>query len=347
MRQYRLIYLLAGWLCWVLIACSASSVSPAPTPTHAQTIPTSALPTVAQPSSPASIATETAPTQPAIARPATTGFSIRLFGSSTNDQDRIKIPLGTIDSAGRLTSSRPVNAGGDMTIEFWMKANAADNTAPDCDGWYYGNIVIDRDIFGEGDYGDYGIAICDGKLVVGVSVGSDDRLLKGTMTVTDGAWHHIAVTRASSGQVRLFVDGQLDGAMNGPDGRIDYRLNRTTSYPNSDPYLVLGAEKHDYPGSRYFNGWLDDVRLSRIARYSAPFTRPDTPHQADADTLALYRFDEGSGTTIGDSATGGQSPGELKPRPGGADQHWSNDTPFTTGGSPLVPRAYLPLIMRS
>ncbi|MEF3273815.1 MAG: LamG domain-containing protein [Chloroflexus sp.] len=350
--QPRLTHLLASWFCCTLIACSANNATTGPTPTYAQPAPapTQALLTLSL--TPESIPTTVAPTAPPapltpIPQSATTGFSIRFFGSSTNDLDRIKIPLGVIDSAGRLTSSYPVNVGNDLTIEFWMKANATDNTAPDCDGWYYGNIIIDRDVFGDGDYGDYGIAICNGKLVVGVSVGNDDRLLKGNITVTDGNWHHVAVTRANDGRLRLFVDGQPDGAIAGPVGRIDYRLNRNTTYPNSDPYLVLGAEKHDYPGSRYYNGWLDDLRLSRIVRYTAAFTPPTAPHALDSDTLALYRFDEGSGTTINDSANGGQSSGELKPRPGGATQHWSDDVPFRINGGPLIPQAYLPVIIRS
>ncbi|MBO9317332.1 MAG: LamG domain-containing protein, partial [Chloroflexus sp.] len=128
---------------------------------------------------------------------------------------------------------------------------------------------------------------------------------------------------------------------NGAVGRIDYREHRTTSYPNSDPYLVLGAEKHDYPGSRYYSGLLDDLRFSRVVRYTTPFARPTAPHTIDADTVALYRFDEGSGVRIGDSAPGGVNTGELKPRPGGAAQHWSTDTPFsnTAPTSTIAPTA--------
>jgi hypothetical protein len=274
------------------------------------------------------------------------GFSIRFFGSGTQDGDRVKIPLGDLDANGILLSSRPVNIDGAFTLEFWMKANAAENTASDCTGWYFGNIVIDRDVFGDGDYGDYGIALCAGKLVVGVSVGSDDRMLKGTTVVTDGQWRHVAVTRSSTGQVRLFVDGQPDGVMNGPSGRIDYRLARPTAYPTSDPYLVLGAEKHDYPGSRHYHGLLDDLRLSNVVRYTSTFAPPTAPHPLDANTVALYRFDEGAGTTIGDSAEG-RSPGVLRPRAGGPAQHWSTEMPFRGRSPVLLPRVYIPLALRS
>ena len=268
--------------------------------------------------------------QPAHVTQSQNGYSVRFYGSDTNDGDRVKIPLGLIDSNGRMTTSYPINLVNVFTIEFWMKATASNNNAPACsNGWYTGNIILDRDVFGAGDYGDYGVAICDQRIVVGVSVSSDDRLLIGSTVVTDGLWHHIAITRAESGQIRLFIDGQLDGEVNGAVGRIDYREHRTTSYPNSDPYLVLGAEKHDYPGSRYYSGLLDDLRFSRVVRYTTTFARPTAPHTIDADTVALYRFDEGSGVRIGDSAPGGVNTGELKPRSGGAAQHWSTDTPFS------------------
>jgi len=267
--------------------------------------------------------------------PASQGNSLRFFGTGSSDLDRVKIPLGPI-SNGQITASRPVNVGGDFTIEFWMRAAAADNPAPACPGgWYVGNIVIDRDVFEAGDYGDYGIAICDGRIVFGVARGSDDRLLVGNTVVTTNTWRHIAVTRSNNGPMRIFVDGALDASRDdGPVGRIDYRLNRGTNWPNSDPYLVLAAEKHDYPGSRYYAGLLDDLRISNSVRYSGPFTRPNAPHPADASTVALYRFDEGAGTTIGDSsgAAGGPSNGALNPRAGGPAQHWSSDTPFS--GSP-------------
>ena len=108
--------------------------------------------------------------------------------------------------------------------------------------------------------------------------------------------------QASSGRLQLYVDGQLDAqaASSGATGEISYRVGRSTQYPNSDPFLVLAAEKHD-AGSGFpsFNGSLDELRLSTTIRYNGNFTRPAGPFTADADTAALYHFDEGSGTTLG------------------------------------------------
>ncbi len=271
------------------------------------------------------------------------GSSLRFYGTVGGGADRVKLPLGSL-ADGRLSSSLPLNVGQDFTLEFWMRAEPGANQAPACGsgpvGWYYGNVVIDRDIFGEGDYGDYGLALRDGRLVVGVNAGNSGAELHlcGQRELRDGAWHHIAVTRAASdGRVQLFVDGNLDVSAVGPSGRIDYREGRLTpvEYPN-DPYLVLAAEKHDYPGSLYYNGWLDDLRLSNTVRYSDNFARPTAPHPTDAATVALYRFDEGSGTAITDSsgAAGGPSAGTLSPLADDAARHWSRETPFEAAPPP-------------
>lgn len=267
------------------------------------------------------------------------GTSLRFYGAGEAELDRVQIPLGPL-SGGQISASHPVNVGGDFTVEFWMRAAAAENTAPTCgNGWYYGNIIIDRDVDGAGDYGDYGVALCDGRIAFGVSAGDDDRQLIGDVGVADDQWHHIAVTRRDGGELAIYVDGQPAGATAGPAGRVDYRAARETSQPNSDPYLVLGAEKHLYPGSYHYAGFLDDLRISNLARYSGAFSRPAAPHPADEFTVALYRFDEGAGTTAADSsgAAGGPSDGALIVAGAPASPAWSSDTPFSSGAPTPAP----------
>lgn len=256
-------------------------------------------------------------------------YSLRFYGHGPNDIDRVKIPIDA--------PHRPADVSHNFTIEFWMLAQPGDNTATVCaaDQWYYGNIIIDRDVFGGGDYGDYGIALGNRRIMVGVEVGNNGTTgICGSTIVDDGVWHHIAVTRnASNGVVRLFVDGVIDATSSASSntGNISYRDGRPTSYPNSDPYLVLGAEKHDYPGSLYYRGWLDELRISNTIRYSANFMPPSSPFTTDANTVALYHFNEGSGTIVNDvsMAAGGPSNGTLMiggTPPGPA---WSSMSPFS------------------
>ena len=98
-------------------------------------------------------------------------------------------------------------------------------------------------------------------------------------------------------------------------------------YPNSDPYLVLGAEKHDagieYPS---FNGYLDDLRISRGIRYSANFTASQEPLLADSSTIALYNFNSGQGSELFDVV--GLSNGIIKTGGSPAGPLWSGDNPY-------------------
>ncbi|MCX7928057.1 MAG: Ig-like domain-containing protein, partial [Patescibacteria group bacterium] len=231
------------------------------------------------------------------------GYAIKFNGNGTNDIDRIKIPIDNPET--------PVDVGqGDFTIEWWMKANDTDNLAGNCitgnDGWINGNIIIDRDVYGNGDYGDFGVSVFNNGLAFGVNNGTSGSGICGNTKVDDGNWHHIAVTRnASTGQIRIFVDGVLDAQGTGPTGNISYRNGRTTNYPN-DRFLVLGAEKHD-AGPQYpsYNGEIDELRISNNIRYVSNFQRPISPFASDSNTLALYNFNEGSGTTVYDSNQNG------------------------------------------
>lgn len=255
-------------------------------------------------------------------------YSLRFYGNGVNDIDRVKIKLDA--------PARPVDVGGSFTFEFWMKANANENTAQvTCDvndGWITGNIIFDRDVYGAGDYGDYGIAMHAGRIAFGVSKGNEGNTLCGATNVADGAWHHIAVTRKQkNGALKIFIDGVLDAQGTSVTGNISYRDGRATSYPNSDPFLVIGAEKHD-AGSAYpsYSGWIDEVRISKNIRYKNNFTPPSQPFVTDAKTVGLYHFDAGSGNKIKDAsgAAGGPSNGKRKFGGSPAGPVWSSDTPF-------------------
>ncbi|MCX7846847.1 MAG: LamG domain-containing protein [bacterium] len=260
-------------------------------------------------------------------------FSLSFSGTGTGDIDRVKIPL---DGAGNL-----LNIGnGNFTIEFWMKAFLSSNTgtvSPGAnDNWITGNIIFDRDVYGNGDYGDFGISLGSGRIAFGVNNASSSRTILGTSQVANGQWHHIAVTRAFNGAMAIFVNGTQDAFYaSGPAGNISYRTGRSTSWPN-DPYLVIGAEKHDYDPSTYpsFSGWLDEVRISTNIRYTSTFQRPTEFFLHDQYTVGLFSFNEGSGTVVTNWAQvpnpthGQRMVGGYPPRPA-----YSTDVP------PLVPES--------
>jgi concanavalin A-like lectin/glucanase superfamily protein len=248
------------------------------------------------------------------------GYALRFHGNGANDIDRVKIQ---IDDPATTAPGPPADVGAtDFTLELWLKATPAENTASAVacganDDWIYANIVIDRDRYNQGR--SFGLSIAGGVLVFGVAgEGTGSRTICGVTNVLDGEWHHVAVQRRrSDGWLWLYVDGRLDAQANGPDGDVSYPDD---GVPGDfcggpcvdDPYLVFGAEKHD-AGSQFpsFAGWLDEVRLSNVLRYAVDFTRPSAPFVADLNTVALYHFDEGDGNVITDTsgAPGGPSHG--------------------------------------
>jgi hypothetical protein len=264
------------------------------------------------------------PTQPPPPGPGSD--SLRFYGTGNGQIDRVKIPLngGTKANIGAT----------DFTIELWIKGSTADNGASGCGtgeaAWINGNIFLDRDVFGGGDFGDFGLSLYSGRVAFGATGGNDGDTICGSTNVLNGAWHHVAVTRQmSSGRLQLYVDGKLDAQVtsSGASGDISYRVGRGTAYPNSDPFLVLAAEKHD-AGSQFpsFDGYIDELRLSTVIRYAGNFTRPAGPFGVDPNTAALYHFDEGAGATLGDAI--GTSPGQIKVGGPSGGPKWTGDSPF-------------------
>ena len=276
--------------------------------------------------------------------------SIRFFGNGANDIDRVKI---RIDDPANNNPGPPADIGaGNFTIEFWIKGAAADNTntvrcGSGVYGWIDGNIVLDRDRFNLPRA--FGLSLGGGRVAFGANVDNVNIATHcGNRNVLDGAWHHVAVTRSSGGEIRLFVDGVADGSIGGVAGDLSYPDNGqpdpgnncgTGPCINTDPFIVLGAEKHDArPGQLAFDGLIDELRLSTNLRYTGNFTVPTTPFTADASTAALYHFDEATsgncaeGTVIGDAAAGGASPGVCRFGGSPAGPVWSADSPFAPVG---------------
>ncbi len=283
---------------------------------------------------------------------ATAGGSVRFFGngSAAPGKDRIKV---RVDDPSDSLPGPPADVGAtDFTIEFWIKGSASENTsAPQACGanvnWIYGNIVFDRDRYNQDRK--FGISIAGGMPVFGVSGdGTGERTICATSSVLDGNWHHLAVARRrSDGWLWLFVDGVLEAQADGPDGDVSYPDDGTPGgycggpCTDSDPFIVLGAEKHDAgPAYPSFSGFLDELRISTTLRYTSAFAPPSQPFTPDTATAALYHFDEGSGTVAYDTsgAPGGPSDGTLEVGGSPAGPVWTTQTPFQGDGcSPRPP----------
>lgn len=262
--------------------------------------------------------------------------SIEFFGRGHTYGDRVRWRL---DDPQTSSPGPALDVGdGDFTFEWWVHADAGTNTnAIACGpgiGWTQSNIILDRDRHSQSPA--FGAGIQRSAIAWAVLAGGESYTLCGDVPIVDGQWHHVAIDRRrSDGRMRIWVDGTLDASVDGPDGDLSYPDDGvpTSACPlglcdYSDPFLVLGAEKHDTASARSFNGWMDELRISTTVRYTAAFTTETMPYAADADTAALYHFDEGDGNTLNDAQ--GMSPGMIKvgDTPTGTVPVWASATPF-------------------
>lgn len=94
-----------------------------------------------------------------------------------------------------------------------------------------------------------------------------------------GYWRHLALVR-NGDQFLAYYDGQQ---LNGPDEfYLTGDINR----------IIVG---YAYDGETYggFNGYIDELRISTVARYTdtTSITVPTSAFSLDADTLFLRHFD--------------------------------------------------------
>jgi hypothetical protein len=94
-------------------------------------------------------------------------------------------------------------------------------------------------------------------------------------------WTHVAVTRASN-QFYFHVDGQKDNS-------LSYSNSNTLTPAASGPKIGRLVDN----GSAFFSGYMEELRISQVARYgNSNFTVPTTPFaDADADTVLLLHGD--------------------------------------------------------
>ena len=139
----------------------------------------------------------------------------------------------------------PVPVRQDFSIAFWIRTRQA----PVGDTqWFQGPGLVDAEVPGVVD--DFGTALVRGRFAFGV--GNPDVTLLSKVAINDGRWRHAAATRDSrTGEMKIYLDGELDGAMTGPQGPR-----------NAPTRMTIGCLQ---TGTLAFVGELEDIRLySRV-----------------------------------------------------------------------------------
>jgi len=149
-----------------------------------------------------------------------------------------------VDDHVRIEDSFSLDIQDEVTVECWVKVIATTGT------WM--RVVWKQDAYGitinpDGTFSGSFLISADGSWP-----GSYYNSPNSSTDVTDGAWHHLAVT--FDGQtMKTYVDGNLEGADSSNSGRII----------NSANPLIFGDQW--FTPSLPFKGYIDEVRISNVA----------------------------------------------------------------------------------
>ena len=144
-----------------------------------------------------------------------------------------------------------VLGSGDFTVEMWLYKNA--NVAYMCAAG-----TMDA----SAPYNTKWQLFADSPAGTKIQWWSDVSVVISTSTLSTGVWYHVAVTRAS-GTTRIFINGTLEAS-----------ASDTRNYSAANQLWV--GQVPENVSARAWNGYIDDLRISKVARYTATFTPPTT-----------------------------------------------------------------------
>ena len=210
--------------------------------------------------------------------------TITANGDVVNVAPKIGTGMGAFDGSGDYltvpaSSDFDFSTTGQFTIEFWCNIDVVTG---------HQALIHSPNYYVAGNNGNWAIDMYQGDVRMNLyngtgSVGSVD--CSGAH-ISAGQWHHVAVDRDSGGTTRIFVDGTL-------------RSPASTSFNGQDiedgKNGVEVGGNISYAGPGDLNGYMDDLRISRTARYTANFTAPTTALKDDIDTVLLMHMDGGGG----------------------------------------------------
>jgi hypothetical protein len=170
-----------------------------------------------------------------------------------------------------------------LTVEAWVFPS----------GWSFPDRValVDHLYAIEGEAG-YQLAVLPANRVeFRVVTGTEWKVTSQAAALPVGKWTHVAaVYDVAALQMTMFIDGRESDAI---------KIARDM-VPVTGVWLSIGAGLG--PGEPSFDGFLDEVRISRGARYTGPFQRA-TRFDPDPYTAALYHFDDVGQPTARDAST--------------------------------------------
>jgi len=187
------------------------------------------------------------------------------FGGSSALFDGTRDSIFVASNVG--PSGVPIALGtGQFTIECWVRFNTLAGT-----NQFSGGIIHSLNY--------WTLYVYNNKFYFGRPGVAND-LIQSTSIVTN-TWYHVAVTRNSSNTINLWVDG----------------VSRASA-SNFTSNFLADLQFIGFTHSVYtvMNGYIDELRISKTARYTAGFTPSASAFTSDANTLLLCHFDGSNGS---------------------------------------------------
>lgn len=215
-----------------------------------------------------------------------------------------------------------------FTIEQWFRATSSNNNTGS--SFDTANIFWDRDFTGGAVGGEYIFSIINNVLLVSVApvgnLGSYDEW-QGSTTINDNAWHLLTLTYdPSTGRLDAYIDLAREISQTATSAGSLAWVSGTSG---ADDILELGGEKHEAGADLAFFGRFSEGRI-RTGIHESGATRsalPTGPMEDDVNTIILWKYNEGSGTTVANSA-GADSDLTLQLNGGSAPPRWVDDSPY-------------------
>jgi hypothetical protein len=208
--------------------------------------------------------------------------------------DRAPVGIQAFNGAAIDTADKAVGNSSiyfDRSSSQWLETGndipgfgSTDDFTYEC--WFnYDSITSPQFLFGNrnGSIGNYITAYFDGSTMFGYY---HNQTAKISFTAPGTGWHHFAVVRYN-GDVKCYIDGTQAGST----------YNATNDVINTESFAI-GANDYTRNGAHGWEGHIDEIRFSDVARYTGSFTPSTTAFENDSNTLLLLHAEEGvDGTT--------------------------------------------------
>jgi hypothetical protein len=167
------------------------------------------------------------------------------------------------DGSSRLTMPPTADmdlSSGDFTVEAWVYSTTLSGTGSAATRAAAGNITSATEL-------QWGIYRSGSSMIVRPYQSSTDFSIN-VGTIAANTWYHVAMTRSGN-----TIRGFLNGVLAGTTQTISGALNNNAAW-----FGVLIGGITVSGGSEYWNGYIDDLRITKgYARYTSTFTPPTQP----------------------------------------------------------------------